>query len=327
MSLIQVCLQNMPPTYVAHLAYDPNHLSFALLGSDKTVIGGIVIRPFPKQNFAEIVFCVVDQNFKKSGYGAHIMAHLKDYVKATSEIEHRLTYADNNVIKWFQRQGFSREITLDEKLWKGYIKDYNATTLLQCNFLPNVRYLEEKRMLRKQHTAYAKMALINREFPVQQPPKQWQDGVEPIDAYSIPAIRASGWTPAMDAASRECAEREARGGSGHYQTCRDVLDDIRGHGYAGIFLQPVDEIDVSGYHAIITSPMDLATMDAKLENGSYETLEVFISDFRLMINNCKSWNMPKTVWYRSTVQLDKYFWGLVKEIPEWEGLKGAKPEV
>lgn len=89
------------------------------------------------------------------------MAHFKDHVREAFDVQHLLTYADNFAIGFFKKQvrygrcdnsflscylkllkGFTDEITLDRAIWVGYIKDYEGATLLQCTFLPKVRYLD-----------------------------------------------------------------------------------------------------------------------------------------------------------------------------------------
>src|SRR5690606_27665343 len=40
-----------------------------------------------------------------------------------------LTYADNYAIGYFKKQGFTKEITLEEYRYRGYIKDYDGGTL------------------------------------------------------------------------------------------------------------------------------------------------------------------------------------------------------
>lgn len=74
------------------------------------------------------------------------MAHLKDYVKATSKVAHFLTYADNFVTGYFYKQSFTKETTLSKSAWMDYIKNYGGT-LMQCTLLPRIRYLEAGRML------------------------------------------------------------------------------------------------------------------------------------------------------------------------------------
>ncbi|CRK22732.1 hypothetical protein BN1723_018334, partial [Verticillium longisporum] len=140
----------MPKDYIARLVYDRTHLSIAIVKKPLEVVGGITYRPFKGRQFAEIVFCAISSDQQVKGYGAHLMSHLKDYVKATSDVMHFLTYADNYAIGYFKKQGFTKEITLPRSVWMGYIKDYEGGTIMQCSMLPRIRYLEMGRMLLKQ---------------------------------------------------------------------------------------------------------------------------------------------------------------------------------
>lgn len=121
-------------------------------------------------------------------------------VRASSPVMHFLTYADNYVTGYFQKQGFTKEITLEKSIWMGYIKDYEGGTLMQCSMLPRIRYLEVGRMLLKQKEAVqAKIRPLSQSHVIHSPPQQWANGVvTPIDPLSIPAIRATGWSPDMD---------------------------------------------------------------------------------------------------------------------------------
>ena len=151
--IFQKQLPKMPKDYIARLVYDKTHLSIAIIKQPLEVVGGITYRPFNARQFAEIVFCAISSDQQVKGYGAHLMAHLKDYVKATSPIMHFLTYADNYAIGYFKKQGFTKEITLEKSIWMGYIKDYEGGTIMQCSMLPKIRYLEVPRMLVKQKEA------------------------------------------------------------------------------------------------------------------------------------------------------------------------------
>jgi histone acetyltransferase len=148
--IFQKQLPKMPKDYIARLVYDRSHISVAIVKKPLEVVGGTTIRPFNGRKFAEIVFLAISSDQQVKGYGAHLMAHLKDYVKATSPVMHFLTYADNYAIGYFKKQGFTKEITLDKRIWMGYIKDYEGGTIMQCSMLPRVRYLESERMLLKQ---------------------------------------------------------------------------------------------------------------------------------------------------------------------------------
>jgi histone acetyltransferase len=317
----------MPKDYIARLVYDRTHLSIAIVKMPLEVIGGITFREFRARKFAEIVFCAVSSDQQVKGYGAHLMAHLKDYVKATSPVMHFLTYADNYATGYFQKQGFTKEVSLEKSAWMGYIKDYEGGTLMQCSMVPRIRYLEVGRMLLKQkETVQAKIRCLSRSHVVHQPPQQWRhatatatgnsNGVPGsigigIDPLSIPAIRATGWSPDMDELARV-----PRHGP-HFNEMRRFLCQIQNHKQAWPFLNPVNKDEVPDYYEAIASPMDLSTMEEKLERDSYDTPRDLVADLKLVFANCRQYNDASTVYAKCAVKLEKYMWSLVKEVPEW----------
>ncbi|EQB51886.1 hypothetical protein CGLO_08526 [Colletotrichum gloeosporioides Cg-14] len=289
--IFQKQLPKMPKDYIARLVYDRTHLSIAIVKKPLEVVGGITYRPFKGRQFAEIVFCAISSDQQVKGYGAHLMSHLKDYVKATSDVMHFLTYADNYAIGYFKKQGFTKEITLDKSVWMGYIKDYEGGTIMQCSMLPRIRYLE--------------MA----------PPKEWKGGAKPIDPLSIDAIRASGWSPDMD----ELARQPRHGPN--YNQLLHLLNDLQNHQSAWPFLVPVNKDDVADYYEVIKEPMDLSTMETKLEADQYATPEDFIRDAKLIFDNCRKYNNESTPYAKSANKLEKYMWQQIKAIPEWSHLE------
>ncbi|KAH9904222.1 histone acetyltransferase GCN5-like protein [Xylariomycetidae sp. FL2044] len=315
-NLFQKQLPKMPKDYIARLVYDRTHLSLAIIRMPLEVIGGIAFREFRPHKFAEIVFCAVTSDQQVKGYGAHMMAHLKDYVKATSPIMHFLTYADNYATGYFQKQGFSKDITLDKASWMGYIKDYEGGTLMQCSMVPRIRYLEVGRMLLKQkETVLAKIRHTSQNHLVHQPPPQWANGViTPIDPVSITAIRATGWSPSMDELARE-----PRHGP-HFKELRRFLYQVQNHKQAWPFLKPVNRDEVPEYYNVITSPMDLSTVEERLEQDHYTVPKDLVDDLILIFKNCRQYNDASTVYNKCAVKLEKYMWGLIHEIPEWHDL-------
>lgn len=314
--LYQKQLPKMPKDYIARLVYDRNHLSIAIVKMPLEVIGGISFREFRDRKFAEIVFCAVSSDQQVKGYGAHLMAHLKDYVKATSPVMHFLTYADNYATGYFQKQGFTKDITLDKSIWMGYIKDYEGGTLMQCSMVPRVRYLEVGRMLLKQkECVLAKVRPMQQSHIIHQPPKEWAQGlITPIDPLSIPAIRATGWSPDMDTLAQV-----PRHGP-HFQELRRFLYQIQNHKQAWPFLHPVNRDEVPDYYAVITSPMDLLTIEERLENDHYTAPKDLVHDLKLIYSNCKKYNDATTVYTKCAVKLEKFMWGLIRDIPEWYDL-------
>ncbi|OQE13436.1 hypothetical protein PENFLA_c048G04967 [Penicillium flavigenum] len=313
--IFQKQLPKMPKDYIARLVYDRSHLSMAIVKHPLEVVGGITYRPFNGRKFAEIVFCAISSDQQVKGYGAHLMSHLKDYVKATSPIMHFLTYADNYAIGYFKKQGFTKEITLDKSIWMGYIKDYEGGTLMQCTMLPKIRYLEMGRMLTKQkESVQAKIRAFSRSHIIHPPPKEWKNGVFPIDPLSIPAIKESGWSPDMD----EMARQPRHGPN--YNQLLHLLNDMQNHSAAWPFTQPVNRDEVPDYYEVILEPMDLSTMEEKHEKDLYPTPQDFIKDAMLIFDNCRRYNNETTPYAKSANKLEKFMWQQIRNIPEWSHL-------
>jgi histone acetyltransferase len=67
------------------------------------------------------------------------------------------TYKDNYAIGYFKKQGFTTDISLDKKLWMGYIKDYEGGTIMQCEMVDKVKYLQAASIISKQRRAVFEM--------------------------------------------------------------------------------------------------------------------------------------------------------------------------
>lgn len=316
-NIFQKQLPKMPREYIARLVYDRSHLSMAVVRKPLTVVGGITYRPFDSRGFAEIVFCAISSTEQVRGYGAHLMNHLKDYVRATSPIKYFLTYADNYAIGYFKKQGFTKEITLDKHIWMGYIKDYEGGTLMQCSMLPRIRYLDSAKILLLQKAAIQrKIRLVSKSDVVRPGLKQFKDlkNIKPIDPMTIPGMKESGWTPEMD----ELAQRPRRGP--HHAFMQHLLTEVQNHTASWPFSTSVNKDEVPDYYEVIKEPMDLSTMESKLENDHYSTLEEFVYDARLIFNNCRKYNNETTTYYKNANKLEKFFNSKVKEVPEYSHL-------
>ncbi|KAF2868600.1 histone acetyltransferase GCN5 [Massariosphaeria phaeospora] len=309
--IFQKQLPKMPKDYIARLVYDRTHLSIAIVKKPLEVVGGITYRPFHGRQFAEIVFCAISSDQQVKGYGAHLMSHLKDYVKSSSDVMHFLTYADNYAIGYFKKQGFTKEITLEKERWMGYIKDYEGGTIMQCTMVPHIRYLEAGRMLLKQKECVNAKIRAIKSYHIHQPPVQWKTGLCKLDPLSIPGIKESGWSPDMDELAR--APRHGP----NYNQLLHLLNDMQNNSNAWPFQQPVNKDDVADYYDVIKEPMDLATMEEKHEKDLYPSLEDFIRDAKLIFDNCRKYNNETTTYAKSANKLEKFMWSKIREVPEW----------
>ncbi|GME80189.1 unnamed protein product [Ambrosiozyma monospora] len=241
------------------------------------------------------------------------MNHLKDYVKATTKIKYFLTYADNYAIGYFKKQGFTKEITLPKKVWMGYIKDYEGGTLMQCSMLPKIRYLDSPKILTLQKAAILrKIRSIGQSHVIRPGLKQFEkEGFKPLDPLDIPGVKEAGWTKEMD----DLAQKPKRGP--HHIAMLTLFTEMQNHPSNWPFMQPVNRDEVPDYYQVIKEPMDLSTMEVKLENDAYETLDDFIYDCKLIFNNCRAYNGENTTFYKNANKLEKAIANKLKDFPEY----------
>jgi bromodomain-containing factor 1 len=78
----------------------------------------------------------------------------------------------------------------------------------------------------------------------------------------------------------------------HLKYCTAALKELKKHPSAGLFLEPVDPIKygIPDYFDIIKQPMDLGTVESKLNALQYTTVADFESDVRLIFSNCILYN-------------------------------------
>lgn len=152
-TIISKQLPKMPKQYIVRLIMDRQHEAMILRRksqNNKTqIIGGCVFRPFKTQKFAEIVFLAIATSEQVKGYGTRLMNKLKDHAQ-NEGLNYFLTYADNNAIEYFRKQGFTKHPTLSEARWKGYIKDYNGSTMMQCSINKNIDYVNISQIVKSQ---------------------------------------------------------------------------------------------------------------------------------------------------------------------------------
>lgn len=188
---------------------------------------------------------------------------------------------------------------------------------MQCTMVPRVRYLEVGRLLLKQkETVRAKIRLLSKSHIVHEPPAQWapRGVMTPIDPLPILAIRATGWSPDMDQLARV-----PRHGP-HFNELRRLLYQVQNHKQAWPFINPVNKDEVPDYYNVIKTPMDLATIEERLESDHYSAPREMVADLKLMFSNFRQYNDATTVYNKCAVKLEKYMWSLIKDFPEWVDL-------
>ncbi|KAH9485109.1 Histone acetyltransferase gcn5 [Psilocybe cubensis] len=254
-TLFQKQLPKMPREYIARLVFDINSKSLAIIKRGYKVVGGICYRPFIQRGFAEIVFFATNSADQEKGYGGMLMDHFKAHIRKTyPDMMHFLTYADNYAVGYFEKQGFSKDISLDRSVWAGYIKDYEGGTIMQCTMLPKIDYLDKQSIFKQQTEAIlAKIREKSTSHIVYPGLPQFQPGAPPgikVDPKTVPGLRETGWTPEMAALlARGPVKPSTR------TTMEKILAELIEEPRSWAFRDPVDPADVADYFDVIKHPM------------------------------------------------------------------------
>ena len=262
----------------------------------------------------EIVFCVVAHEERRHGYGTHMMNHMKEVVRQEG-IYDLLVFADTSAVTYFAHQGFTTRIDLPERVWSGYIKSYQESTLMHCQINRHVpSFLRVPEMLQAQREALD--ALLPRGIttvtPLLLPPsakRHCRDSTSSssgIDSSSSVTIGA-GTDDGGSSGSRISADYLRRRWTAEMG---DLLNRIRGcREGSWPFLQPVDTRFVPGYLDVIETPCDLSLIERRLNDQVYRDCPTaFLNDVQLMIDNCKTFNPdPRNEYNAAAVTLERTF--------------------
>ncbi|GJQ87089.1 hypothetical protein Trydic_g23942 [Trypoxylus dichotomus] len=86
-----------------------------------------------------------------------------------------------------------------------------------------------------------------------------------------------------------------------------ILDHVKNHSDAWPFVDPVDEEYAPNYYSVIRKPMDLQSMEERLERGYYKTFTKFRDDFQLIVDNCRLYNGADNEYTKMVDNLQKVF--------------------
>ncbi|KAI5589757.1 hypothetical protein BDE02_05G183100 [Populus trichocarpa] len=309
-------LPNMPKEYIVRLVMDRSHKSVMIIRRNQ-VVGGITYRPYVSQRFGEIAFCAITADEQVKGYGTRLMNHLKQHARDVDGLTHFLTYADNNAVGYFIKQGFTKEIYLEKDRWQGYIKDYDGGILMECKIDQKLPYTDLSTMIRRQRQAIDEKIRELSNCHIIYPGIDFQKkeaGIPKkiIKVEDIPGLREAGWTPDQWGHSRfrtlNTATDSATNQKHLTAFMRSLLKSMHDHVDAWPFKEPVDARDVPDYYDIIKDPMDLKTMSKRVESEQYYvTLEMFIADVKRMCANARTYNSPDTIYYKCATRLEAHF--------------------
>ncbi|KAF5738880.1 HISTONE ACETYLTRANSFERASE 1 family protein [Tripterygium wilfordii] len=316
-------LPNMPKVYIVRLLMDRSHKSVMVIRHNQ-VVGGITYRPYISQKFGEIAFCAITADEQVKGYGTRLMNHLKQHARDVDGLTHFLTYADNNAVGYFIKQGFTKEIYLEKDRWHGYIKDYDGVILMEYKIDPKLPYTDLSTMIRCQREAIDEKIRELSNCHIVYPGIDFQKkeaGIPKkiIKVGDIMGLKEAGWTPDQygHLRFRTLNASTDSGTSLKHLTAvmRSLLKAMFDHADAWPFKEPVDARDVPDYYDIIKDPVDLKTMSKRVESEQYYiTFEMFIADAKRMFTNARTYNSPETIYYKCSTRLESHFQNKVQSV-------------
>ncbi|KNC95881.1 uncharacterized protein SPPG_08745 [Spizellomyces punctatus DAOM BR117] len=123
----------------------------------------------------------------------------------------------------------------------------------------------------------------------------------PIRPFRKAKDRARGYSENRNAVNGRGAWKPRK--KGLYTILKKVIAALKQKDHYGFFLEPVDTSLVTDYMTVISEPMDLGTMEKRVERREYKSYDAFKFDFDLVISNAKTYNSPDTVYYKAAEKL------------------------
>ncbi|OMJ65818.1 hypothetical protein SteCoe_37571 [Stentor coeruleus] len=303
-------LPKMPGEYIVRLVLDRKHKSM-IASKGNQIIGGVCFRYFDGQCFSEIAFLAVTYSEQVRGYGTMLMNNLKNYVMKES-IRYFLTYADNFALGYFKKQGFTTDVDpiLPENVWKGYIKDYDGGTLMLCKLDPDIDYTVIHQNIKAQ-LEFVKELIdgISPSKICREPPESLK-GNNSCEIEEIDGIKQVHYDPSLEISYQD-EEKDAKTGCFNF-----IIEQMLSDNSSWPFKEPVGPEVAPDYYEIIKDPIDLHTMQDRVNNGYYDSITKFVDDVDRMFKNCRSYNKKDTVYYKMAEKLEAVIKPFVDQLRE-----------
>ncbi|XP_046404076.1 nucleosome-remodeling factor subunit NURF301 isoform X3 [Ischnura elegans] len=134
-----------------------------------------------------------------------------------------------------------------------------------------------------------------------------QSEADGIDEYVCPSCEAS--SDMNTANMRPLTAKD-------FEPLRKLMKQMQTHKCAWPFMEPVDPTEAPDYYKVIREPMDLQTIELRINERSYDRLSEFIGDMTKIFDNCRYYNPRESPFYRCAETLESYFAARLKVLRE-----------
>jgi bromodomain-containing factor 1 len=106
----------------------------------------------------------------------------------------------------------------------------------------------------------------------------------------------------------------------------DKTKNLKKTKHSTAFTKPVDYValNIPNYPEIIKNPMDLGTLDQKLKNDQYPSVQAFADDFELIVENAKTFNGAAHPVTQAGYSMKAYFDKMMEQIPSADQVAAPK---
>ncbi|KAI9249093.1 Bromodomain-containing protein, partial [Helicostylum pulchrum] len=101
------------------------------------------------------------------------------------------------------------------------------------------------------------------------------------------------------------------------QFCQNTMKVLKRNKRSVAFQNPVDPVkfNILDYFDVIKHPMDLGTVESKLKQNAYPSIEPFLADIQLIFDNCYLYNNPYDPVTIDAKRLEESFKRQLKKVP------------
>ena len=150
---------------------------------------------------------------------------------------------------------------------------------------------------------------------------------EPVGTITASPIEDKPTDPAATAETQPLGEAAASETKAKYSTepmttiqrsfLIDKTKNLKKTKNSGPFMRPVDHValNIPTYPEIITNPMDLTTLETKLKEGKYGSVQDYVNDFELIINNTRRFNGDAHAVTAAGFSMQAYFNKMMETVP------------